>query len=259
MVVADLRKGNKTRLPGERKDPSPRSTCMTEPVKIAIFGANGATGRQAVQQAVARGHEVRALELRWPEDAKVPPGVEKVTANVMEDDLAPAVEGCDAILSCIGLPLTARTALDPPPLYTESVRSYLKAMETTGIDRLVVISASFVETLDRGPLLFRVAARAALAPIFDQMGEMERILRRSAVRWTAVRPGWLMEGDLTGNYTVTPKVIPEDMIRTRHADLAHFMLDCLETEIYDRRTPAVARHEDRAAESGRSIAAEIAH
>ncbi|SFG97713.1 Putative NADH-flavin reductase [Palleronia marisminoris] len=232
---------------------------MTDSRKIAIFGANGTTGRQAVQQAVARGHAVRALELKWPEGAEVPPGVEKATANVMEDDLSAAVEGCDAILSCIGLPLTARTALGPPPLYIESTRRYLAAMEATGIDRLVVISASFVETLDRGPLPFRVAARAALAPIFNQMGEMERLLRRSAVQWTAVRPGWLMEGDLTGDYTVTPDVIPEGMIRTRHADLAHFMLDCLDTEIYHRRTPAIARNEDRAAESGRSLAAEIAH
>lgn len=228
-------------------------------MKIAIFGANGATGRQAVQQATERGHQVRAIELKWPDEPDMPDGVETATANVMEDDLAPVIEGCDAILSCIGLPFTARTALNPPPLYTESTRSYLAAMEATGTDRLVVISASFVETLDRGPLLFRVAARAALSPIFNQMGEMERILRRSTVRWTAVRPGWLMEGDVTGDYVVTPDVIAPDLIRTRHADLAHFMLDCLETEIYDRRTPAIARSEDRTAESGRSLAAEIAH
>ncbi|WP_375261269.1 SDR family oxidoreductase [Palleronia sp.] len=232
---------------------------MAEIKKIAIFGAKGATGRQAVQQAVARGYRVRALELSWPENPDLPEGVEAVTANVLEDDLAPATEGCDAILSCIGLPFTARTALNPPPLYTESARRYVAAMKDTGIDRLVVISASFVETLDRGPLLFRVAARAALSPIFDQMGEMEQILRQSTVRWTAVRPGWLMEGELTQDYTITPNVIAPDLIRTRHSDLAHFMLDCLETEIYDRRTPAIARSEDRAAESARSLAAEIAH
>ena len=228
-------------------------------MKIAIFGANGATGRQAVKQAVSRGYAVRAIELRWPDGADLPPGVETATANVMEDDLAPVIEGCDAILSCVGLAFTARTALDPPPLYTESARRYLSAMETTGTERLVVISASFVETLDRGPLMFRLAARTALEPIFSQMGEMERILRRSTVRWTAVRPGWLMAGDLTNDYAITSDVIAPDTIRTRHADLAHFMLDCLETQIYDRRTPAIARPEDREAESGHSLAAEIAH
>ncbi|SPJ23634.1 NAD(P)-dependent oxidoreductase [Palleronia abyssalis] len=225
---------------------------------LAIFGANGATGRHAVKQAVARGHSVRAIEKAWPEGADLPEGVEARTADVTSDDLAPHIEGCDAVISCIGVPLDAGTALSPPPLYTDGTRSYIDAMGRTGVRRIVVISATFVETLDRGPLLFRAAAAVALQPIFTQMGEMERLLRASDTDWTAVRPGWLMTGDKTCDYTVTPDVIAEGLIRTRHGDLAHFMLDCAEGDDWIRRTPAIARREASEYESGHALAAEMA-
>ncbi len=229
---------------------------MADLRSIAVFGANGATGKQVVAQAAAAGLDVRAVEPDWPDDAALPGGVERRTADVLTDDLAPVVEGCDAILSCIGLPLTARTAMDPPPLYTGSAEAYLKAMSETGIRRLVVMSATFVATRDRGPWLFRIAATAALEPIFTQMGEMERILRTSDTDWTAVRPGWLMAGEATGDYTVTPEVIAPGLIRTRHGDVAHFMLNCAREGDWIRRTPAIARPEARRDESGHRLVAE---
>ncbi len=228
---------------------------MSQTRTLAIFGANGATGRHAVAQAVARGHAVRAVEPGWPEDASLPDGAERYTADVLSDDLAPVIRGCDAVLSCIGVPLTVKTALDPPPLYTGSVSAYLAAMRETGVRRLVVVSASFVATRDRGPLLFRVAATAALESIFTQMGEMEQALRASDLDWTAVRPGWLMEGERTGDYVVTPEVIAEGLIRTRHADLADFMLGCVESGEWIRRTPALARREEASKESARHLMA----
>lgn len=231
---------------------------MANTLTLAIFGAAGKTGKQAVRQAVSRGHTVRAVEKSWPDTDDLPERVDRRTANVIEDDLAPAIDGCDAVISCIGLPLTAGTALSPPPLYTESTKRYLDAMERCGISRIVVISASFVVTRDRGPMAFRAAATVALEPIFTQMGEMERLLRASAMDWTAVRPGWLMEGDATGDATVTPEVIAPDLIRTRHGDLAAFMLDCVETGDWIHRTPAIGRKEAEEAESAARLLREIA-
>ena len=228
---------------------------MTQAKTLAIFGANGATGRHAVAQAVTRGHAVRAVEPDWPDEATLPEGAERYTADVLSDDLAPVIDGCDAILSCIGVPLTVKTALKPPPLYTGSVSAYLAAMRATGVRRLVVVSASFVATRDRGPLLFRVAATAALESIFTQMGEMEHSLRASDSDWTAVRPGWLMAGERTGDYVVTPEVIAEGLIRTRHGDLADFMLNCVDSSEWVRRTPAIARREDARAELARHLLA----
>ena len=217
---------------------------MSDPKKILVLGAQGVTGREVVKQAVAQGHHVRAAEMKWPDDA--PPAghnVERVTANVIEDDLGPIVEGVDAVISALGVPGDPATLMDPPPLYTTGTRKLIDAMQARGVSRLVTISASFVVTHDRGPLLFRTTAIPALTRVLHQMGEMEEMLRASPLDWTAVRPGWLLPEPLTADYVVVPDVIPEDLIRTRHADLAHFMLHCAVTGEWSRQTPAIARPE----------------
>ncbi|MGX9856331.1 NAD(P)-dependent oxidoreductase [Limimaricola variabilis] len=217
---------------------------MADQMKILVLGAHGVTGQEVVKQAVAKGHHVRAAEMKWPDDA--PPAghnVERVTANVIEDDLGSIVDGVDAVISALGVPGDPKTLMDPPPLYTTGTRNLIDAMDARGVRRLVTISASFVVTHDRGPLLFRTTAIPALTRVLHQMGEMEDLLRASDLDWTAVRPGWLLPEPLTGDYVVTPDVIPEDLIRTRHADLAHFMLHCVETGDWSRGTPAIARAE----------------
>ncbi|RVT82863.1 hypothetical protein DXV76_15835 [Rhodobacteraceae bacterium CCMM004] len=224
-----------------------------------MIGADGATGREVVAQAAARGHRVRALERSWPEGAApLPPGVERATADVLEGDLAPAFAGCDAVVSAIGLGLSPQTVLAPPPLYTEGALNILRGMQTAEVGRLVVISASFVATRARGPMWFRLASGLALERVFTQMGEMERVLRASdGIDWTAVRPGWLMDGPLTADYTVAADAIPPGMIRTRHADLAHFIVDCVETGGWVRQTPAIARREPPWASTPDKLLAEL--
>ena len=216
---------------------------------LTIFGADGATGLHLVDQALARGHSVRASVVAETEALRPRAGLEVIVADVLSDDLALAIGEADAVVSALGVENDPMTLLDPPPLYIEGTRAILHGMEKQGCDRLVVVSASFVATADRGPLAFRATVIPALTNVLAQMEEMEGLLRASALRWTAVRPGWLMEGEATGNYRVQADVIPEDLIRTRHADLAHFMLDCLESDEWVHRTPAIAREEDEEATS----------
>lgn len=213
------------------------------PMTLAVLGAAGKTGQSLVAQAVDRGHSVRAIEPEWPQEATVPAGAEAIEGNLLDGDLHPLIEGCDAVVSAIGLGLSTKAIVDPPPLYSRGTERLLTAMERSGIRRLIVISATFVATRDRGPVWFRATAGLALEAIFTQMGEMERILRASRADWTAVRPGWLLDAPLTADYVVTPDVIAPDLIRTRHADLAHFMLHCTESGEWSRATPAIARAE----------------
>lgn len=211
---------------------------------ITVFGAAGATGRQIVDQAVRRGMSVTAVEPSWPHGET---GIERVThaeADVLTDDLAPLIEGRDAVLSALGLGLSPQSVIDPPPLYTESAHRIVRAMQRVQVRRLIVISASFVQTRQRGPLWFRATAMMALDRVYRQMGDMERVLRTADdIDWTAVRPGWLMDGPQTADYTVTDDVIPANLIRTRHADLADFMLNCIEDDAWIGKTPAIARAE----------------
>ena len=223
---------------------------------FAVLGADGGVGRCLVDQALARGHRVRAIEPEWPApDARAE--LDLCEADVLGDDLAPCFDGVDAVLSCLGVGNKVGTLLDPPPLYTQGTTNILRGMHGAGVRRLIVISASFVAAKDRGPVYFRMPVMAALHNVLDQMAEMEAQLRGSDVDWTAVRPGWLMDAPLSADYTVTPDVIPPDLIRTRMADVAHFMLDCAETGDWQRQTPALAREENAEATSLSTVVKEM--
>ena len=226
---------------------------------LCIFGASGATGLHASAQALDRGWHVRAVS----HDGEFPlsdrDGLTVHKADVLQDDLTDFVAGCDAVLSCLGVGNDLGTLADPPPLYTDGTAAICDAMEAGGVKRLVVISASFVEEKNRGPIWFKVPAMAGLHLVFDQMGEMEEMLKsRTAIDWTAVRPGWLMAGEITRDYTVQAEVIPEGMVRTRHADLAHFMLEQVDGTDWLRGFPALAREEDASATSPAAVARELA-
>jgi nucleoside-diphosphate-sugar epimerase len=228
---------------------------MTDKRRILVFGAEGATGREVVRQAVEHGHPVRASEVEF--HGSQPPGVEAVPANVLADDLRPLVRGMDAVISCLGVPNDPKTLLSPPPLYTEGTSRIVEAMEAEGVRRLVVISASFVAATDRGPFLFRTVVLTALSRVLEQMREMETILRASTLDWTAVRPGWLMEGEATSDPWIGPDVIPEELIRTRTGDLAALLLDCAAHDHWVRQTPAIARDEDDLKESSTEVILEM--
>lgn len=225
---------------------------------ITIFGADGLVGRETVRQALGRGHAVQAVERTWPPDTPPREGATLHTADVLEDDLAGCIGGSDAVISCLGVGNDLQTLMSPPPLYTRGTARIREAMHRTQVGRLIVISASFVAAQDRGPIWFRLPAMTALSRIFAQMKQMEAELRQDpALDWTAVRPGWLMEGPRTGDATIQADVIPKDMLRTRHGDLASFLVDLAGNREWVHQTPAIARPERLAAISPQAVLEEM--
>ena len=229
-----------------------------KPLTLTIFGASGATGRAAIKAARRRNHKVRAVDHHLPEQSEDDPMITHVQADVLQDDLREHVRGADAVLSCLGVGNAPETLLDPPPLYTDGTDAICKAMEAEAVKRLIVISATFVETRNRGPIWFKLPAMTSLHLVFEQMKKMEHNLQRhKGLDWTAVRPGWLMEGPLTEDYVVQADLIPKDLIRTRHADLGHFMVSLAESGEWVRQTPAIARDEPAHSTSPLAVLDEI--
>lgn len=212
---------------------------------LTIYGADGAVGTRLVDQALERGHTIRAAAHTLSDDVRRHERLTWTESDLMSPDgLAADMDGADAVLSAVGIDAGPDTIVFPPKLHTEGTLNLIRAMRAAGKDRLVVISASFVETMDRGPVWFRMAAQVGLRAIFDQMADMERLLHATeTLRWTAVRPGWLLDEPHSGDYRVFDGVIPPDLIRTRTGDVAHFMLDCAERDLHVRQTPAIARPE----------------
>lgn len=204
-------------------------------MKLTIFGANGRTGAQLLQQSLDRGDEVTAI-VRRPTDLDA-----RATVRVVPDfsetaALAAAIEQSDAVLSAIG-PRSRRDA----PVAAPATRRILAAAPR----RLVVISAapvgsppfddSFISRRIAIPMVSRV-----LRPVYDDLREMEAALAASKVVWTAFRPPMLTNGTATGRYQTRIGGSVPRSFRVSRADLAAAMLDSLGRPETERQAVGVA-------------------
>jgi uncharacterized protein YbjT (DUF2867 family) len=224
---------------------------------ILLFGATGQTGSSILDQALGAGHKVRAAEREFPDGFATHDNLEAREANLLDplsDDL---LTGIDTVICAVGLPRDPQTLINPPPLYTEGMVNIVTAMRKAKVRRLVTISAAFADPAVDIPHWFRGAA-LPLDRILRQMGEMERILRVCEdIEWTAVRPGWLLDREVTGEYSVSLDNLPKGTLRTRRADLAHFMLECATGDKHVHERPFIARKESFALESPAALIEEF--
>ncbi len=222
-----------------------------------LFGASGGTGRAILDQALERGHSVRAVERDPPRAISDHERFEPRQGDLLAGGLEEVMEGADLVICAAGLGRDPQTLLQPPPLYTAGTVNIIRAMRKTGCKRLVTISAAFADPAVRVPHWFR-AATWPLDRTFRQMAEMERILSVCEdIEWTAVRPGWLLDRRLTREYSVSLENLPPATLRTRRADLAHFMLECAAEGQHVHQTPFIARSESLALESPPALIEEL--
>jgi len=207
-------------------------------MKLTIFAATGGIGRQALEQAIAVGHEVTAV-VRNPK--KLSREVRVVTADLAAPDpaaLESAVKGADAVLSGLG-PRSASEA----GIAGQGTRAIVQAMKATNVRRIVVVSAAPIGTVpspgrpnppkhDPGDgffvrNLFSPLIKAALRKHFADLALMEDVLRDSGLDWTVVRPPRLTEKTVTGRYrTAYGQNLRRGLFVSR-ADVAHLMLRVL--------------------------------
>src|SRR5216683_2615656 len=108
-------------------------------MKLFVIGATGGTGREIVQQALARGHHVTAF-VRSPETVTLRhERFSVLKGNVMdESQLSEAMQNHDAVVSALG----PREVFKPSLLLHDSGLATTRAMRRLGVRRLVVLSAA---------------------------------------------------------------------------------------------------------------------
>jgi uncharacterized protein YbjT (DUF2867 family) len=213
----------------------------TSDMNILVLGASGGVGGSLVQQALERGHSVRAL-VRAGTAYRSPPGAEVLRGDPRhEAALAAALEGVDAVASGLGQRRAGRrlwsAALSPSDLMERVADALVPAMERAGVQRLVVVSAAGVGDSARrltGPVRWLVR-QGRIAEAYRDLASMERRLERSALDWLALRPVTLVDGRPTGRgreverYRFTSTV--------RRSDVAAEMLKALASPVaFWRRT-----------------------
>jgi putative NADH-flavin reductase len=216
-------------------------------MRIAVFGATGRTGNPLVEQAVERGHEVVAfvrdatgLSTTLQNDDRV---------SIVEGD-AYTGEGVDRAIAGDGTPadavvsVLAQTSDGPDDLLTEAGRHMLAAMDQHGVERFVTLVGAGVredgESVSLGGqmmgTLLKLLARSVLEDARDQV----ELVKDSDTRWTVVRGPRLTEDTHTGEFRHGTDLSLGMRDTAARANVAEFILDCLEDDLYVRKMPKVA-------------------
>ncbi len=205
---------------------------------VAVLGATGRTGKPLVEALVRRGHHVRAL-VRDPAKLSAPgEHVTVVTGDSRDPEaLAVLLEGADAVVSALGP--TSREG----DLHTRTAEALVEAMGSAGISRFVGVSGAGIDIpgdqkSTSGKVISRLIQTFGGDVVKDKPAEY-LVYAASGLDWTLVRPPRLVDGDATGNLEHDAHRSTRSTRITR-ADLAEFLVDCLEQDLYPRQAPFIA-------------------
>jgi putative NADH-flavin reductase len=208
-------------------------------MRLAIFGASGATGRELVAQALERGHRVSAFVRTLGKLQKKDGEPEIVLGDVANAvAVARANSGSDAVLSALGV----GQKLKHDPAVIQGIANIVKAMEQSGPFRLIYLSfLGVTESRDQvGFLLGKIAARFIVKNEVADHEEKEAIIRRSNLDWTIVRPPGLTNGRHTGVYRDGVDIRTRSLVpMISRADVAEFMLNQVSDRTYLRKAVAI--------------------
>lgn len=154
-------------------------------MKIAVIAANGRSGREFVNKALAAGYHVRAgvFSSRIPE-AK---NLEVVTCNATDvEQMRGLIHGCDAVVSFIG-----HVKGSPATVQSDAIKNAVEAMKKENIKRIISLTGTGVRLPEDRPSLVDKLINT-LVTIIDpdrvKDGIMHaKVLKESGLDWTIIR------------------------------------------------------------------------
>ena len=211
--------------------------------RLAVTGASGKTGWRVVQEALARGYEVRALlrpESVAPEGLA---GAEIVRLELGDGPaLRQALQGCEALVIATGT-RPSFDPLGPMKVDAQAVRSQIAACKDAGVERVVLVSSLCSGRWIHPLNLFWL--------VLVWKGVGERWLQESGLRWTVVRPGGLKEteDDLASEGIVFSGANEQDSQSIPRRLVARVCLDALETPAAEGRILEITSRQGHPRES----------
>ena len=209
-------------------------------MKLLILGATGGTGRGALKEAKALGHDVTVfVRDRSKLSADEQAGTRVVTGSLPEDEsvLAEAMRGQNAVISALGRGLSFK----PEDLMKRSVPVILLTMGQAGVRRLVFTSAFGIgETWRDTPWMGRLFAKTLLRGLYADKTIGEALIRQSDLDWTIVHPTMLTDGPRKGTWRSGERLPLSGLPKISRGDAGAFLVSQLNDTSYIRKTVLVS-------------------
>ncbi len=223
------------------KTPLPTSGVFSilRAMTITVFGASGKVGRLVVAEALRRGMTVRAF-VHSSNPFGERPKLTVIKGDVYGgDDIAKALAGVDAAVSCLGSWGTPKRNV-----LSTAMQAVIPAMQAQKISRIVTLTGSGALAPDKRAGLTHAIFMHLLAPfpagkVFADGEEHMRLLAASNLDWTTIRSP-VMNRQSGAGYTLTGTSLNHLRAVTRQS-VANCLLDQLGDTAWLRRAPIITR------------------
>ena len=212
---------------------------------VTVIGATGRTGHLVVEGALAAGHRVTAtarqpdrladLAERWSASGRLR------TAQGDTGDpssLTAALAGTDVAVCTI----SAGTR-HPGTFMTDSTRAIITALDAARVGRYIAVSSIGAAADDHHPPWWyrKILTPLLLQEVYTDLRAMESLIRAMPNRaWTIVRASRLSDAPARGGYRVADGQDPAGGWRISRHDLAAFIVEHLDDQLWTHRTPSLA-------------------
>lgn len=201
-------------------------------MKIVLFGATGKTGRELVKQGIERGHLITAI-VRSPDKLNVEnSNLKIIKGNVLDPvSFEMAFLDQDAVISALG----HKRFIIPTNILSKGTKNIITAMNKYSVKRFICITSLGVNDsrFKLGLYYTFFTIPLLLLSYFLDKSKQEKLIMKSNLDWTIIRPGQLTNGAKRTNFKHGSNVgsyILTKMIS--RASVAHFILDQLEVQTY---------------------------
>lgn len=211
-------------------------------MKFAVIGASRGIGRKVVDEALERGHQVRAMARSASKMEIAANGFEAMDGDATNEvDVFNAIDGCDAVILTLGVPRDLRV-LKSTTLFSDATRVLIEQMGKAGIKRLLTVTGFGAgDSADKLSTPERLTQKAFLGRAYEDKDVQEQLIRDSDLDWTIARPGILSHNRKSGQYKVlTEKSEWRNGLISR-ADVADFLVTAAEGTEMIGKTPALQR------------------
>lgn len=221
---------------------------MPSPHTVLLVGGTGRTGRRVMQHLLGRGVRVRAIVRSAgsldPEVVRNPDltVMEASLLQLTDAQLQQQVNGCDAVISCLGHVLSLKGVFGPPhDLVTRATARLCRAIETlepAAPTRFILMTGVSVNRTDGLDTLRNAFERTflrvlcAVLPPADDNQRAADVLQRTigpshrSIEWCVVRPDTLLPDEVSA-YTLHEGIVNGLFApgSTNMANIAHFMCE----------------------------------
>ena len=201
-------------------------------MKLLIIGGTGKTGRELIKQGLARGHEITALVRKPDKIVFTHKNLTLIKGNVLNpESLEKVMSGKEAVLSALG----HKKFIIKTTILSRGTQNIIAAMKANKVKRFICITSLGINDskykLGIYYTLFTIPV--ILYFYFRDKSRQEKLIMKSDLDWTIVRPGQLTNGRMRAIYK--PSLNAGHSILTKmisRADVAHFILDTLDRNDY---------------------------